>query len=204
MSVSVLLIVSTHHICRVSLWCSLIRCRSVTRALCHFLSSLIRVALIWRGGSTVKSIYHYLLLLFERLSTPFWYYCWCPSWTVWSILWSRNVAWTSRKCTQTEDTSQQPPIQKKTKNIFLFFYHFFCHFCWMTRPLKRMTVGMVLASIAFICAAVVQLEIDVSRTVFYNVPTTQLSWFDVKFMLLLCFSRKLCQPSRPPQRLSWD
>uniref|UniRef100_A0A8C4F2F7 Solute carrier family 15 member 1a n=1 Tax=Dicentrarchus labrax TaxID=13489 RepID=A0A8C4F2F7_DICLA len=30
-------------------------------------------------------------------------------------------------------------------------------------PLKRMTVGMLLAAIAFICAAVVQIEIDVSR-----------------------------------------
>lgn len=95
------------------------------------------------------------------------------------------------------------PYKRKPK-YFLVFLPFFCHFCCMTRPLKRMTVGMVLASIAFICAALVQLEIDVSRTVFYSVPTTWLSWFDVKFMLLLCFSRKLCQPSRPPQRLSWD
>lgn len=35
-----------------------------------------------------------------------------------------------------------------------------------------MTVGMVLAAIAFICAALVQLEIDVSINVVYN---TQLS-----------------------------
>ena len=35
--------------------------------------------------------------------------------------------------------------------------------CWLNRPLKRMTVGMVLAAIAFVCAALVQLEIDVSK-----------------------------------------
>lgn len=32
-----------------------------------------------------------------------------------------------------------------------------------------MTVGMVLAAIAFICAALVQLEIDVSRKVIYYI-----------------------------------
>lgn len=97
------------------------------------------------------------------------------------------------------------PYKRKPKTFFCLFTIFLpFSSCCMTRPLKRMTVGMVLASIAFICAALVQLEIDVSRTVFYSVPTTQLSWFDAKFMLLLCFSRKLCQPSRPPHRLSWD
>ncbi len=34
---------------------------------------------------------------------------------------------------------------------------------YFNRPLKRMTVGMVLAAIAFVCAALVQIEIDVSR-----------------------------------------
>lgn len=36
-------------------------------------------------------------------------------------------------------------------------------FFWLNRPLKRMTVGMILAAIAFVCAALVQLQIDVSR-----------------------------------------
>uniref|UniRef100_H3D8Z8 Solute carrier family 15 member 1 n=1 Tax=Tetraodon nigroviridis TaxID=99883 RepID=H3D8Z8_TETNG len=41
-------------------------------------------------------------------------------------------------------------------------------------PLKRMTVGMVLAAIAFICAALVQLEIDKTLPVFPSSSETQL------------------------------
>lgn len=36
------------------------------------------------------------------------------------------------------------------------------HFVCFRSPLKRMTVGMLLASVAFVAAALVQLEIDVS------------------------------------------
>lgn len=66
-----------------------------------------------------------------------------------------------------------PPTVLKENKIFSFFF-FFYHFmpfpsCCMTRPLKRMTVGMVLAAIAFICAALVQLEIDVSRKVIHYI-----------------------------------
>lgn len=99
------LIASSHNFCRVSSWYSPTRCRSVTRTLPYFFFA-----------RTVQSIYHhYSSHLFERLSTPSWYWRWCPSWTVWSILWSRNVAWTSRKrsWTQTEDTLQPTPIVQK-------------------------------------------------------------------------------------------
>ncbi|XP_068602845.1 solute carrier family 15 member 1 [Brachionichthys hirsutus] len=41
-------------------------------------------------------------------------------------------------------------------------------------PLRRMTVGMILASIAFVCAALVQLEIDKTLPVFPSASQTQL------------------------------
>lgn len=56
----------------------------------------------------------------------------------------------------------------------------------MSRPLKRMTVGMVLAAIAFVCAALVQLEIDVSRKAIYLHTAQPRSTFEVKYMLF-CF-----------------
>ena len=40
---------------------------------------------------------HCAMYVFKRLSTPSWSWLWCPSWTVPSTLWSKNVAWTSRK-----------------------------------------------------------------------------------------------------------
>lgn len=61
-----------------------------------------------------------------------------------------------------------------------------------------MTVGMVLAAIAFICAALVQLEIDVSWNVISYIQSPQ----DLMLNVVLFFSRKLCQSSHHPQRLS--
>lgn len=38
--------------------------------------------------------------------------------------------------------------------------------CDCDRPLKRMTVGMLLAALAFVAAALVQMQIDVSARVY--------------------------------------
>uniref|UniRef100_A0A3B4T8L5 Solute carrier family 15 member 1 n=1 Tax=Seriola dumerili TaxID=41447 RepID=A0A3B4T8L5_SERDU len=64
-------------------------------------------------------------------------------------------------------------------------------------PLKRMTVGMLLAAIAFVCAALVQIEIDVSRKqLLYLFISSSHFYF---FFLNLIF-RKHCPPSHQHPR----
>lgn len=84
--------------------------------------------------------------------------------------------------------------------------------CRFNRPLKRMTVGMVLAAIAFVCAALVQLQLDVSRHKhkFVVVELKKNSRIYLRNKILtrhLNFSctelyRKHCQISHRPPKLS--
>uniref|UniRef100_A0A8C4F6K7 Solute carrier family 15 member 1a n=1 Tax=Dicentrarchus labrax TaxID=13489 RepID=A0A8C4F6K7_DICLA len=64
-------------------------------------------------------------------------------------------------------------------------------------PLKRMTVGMLLAAIAFICAAVVQIEIDVSRKQLLCLYTLKYYYYYIclyywLFLNVLFFSIRTC------------
>lgn len=86
--------------------------------------------------------------------------------------------------------SARRPRTHSTLQESLFFYYYFYHFlpcswCCMSRPLKRMTVGMVLAAIAFICAALVQLEIDVSRNVISYIQPPHCSAENISLSMFL-------------------
>lgn len=65
-------------------------------------------------------------------------------------------------------------------------------------PLKKMVVGMLLASVAFVIAAFVQMEIDVS-TALAAAPTRTLAQ-TLRLDLHRVVSRKRCQTSRRPRR----
>ncbi|XP_010771863.1 solute carrier family 15 member 1 [Notothenia coriiceps] len=53
-------------------------------------------------------------------------------------------------------------------------------------PLKRMTVGMVMAAIAFVCAAVVQLQIDITYPIFPSASESQLKLMNMGSTPVTC------------------
>lgn len=75
------------------------------------------------------------------------------------------------------------------------------------RPLKRMTVGMFLAALAFVCAGLVQLEIDVRKKkkknggVYFPMWWTAPEWDRSSCPLSF---RKPFPRSRQPPRVSWN
>lgn len=69
------------------------------------------------------------------------------------------------------------------------------YFVCFRSPLKRMTVGMLLASVAFVAAALVQLEIDV-RTAIAAASTQMLNPHSVSLECHHVFSRKRCRISQ--------
>uniref|UniRef100_A0A668A043 Solute carrier family 15 member 1 n=1 Tax=Myripristis murdjan TaxID=586833 RepID=A0A668A043_9TELE len=101
----------------------------------------------------------------------------------WTLFDQKGSRWTLQATTMDGNFGalvvQPDQMQVSTKNITVFM---FTHLeqtsnsptCWFYRPLKRMTVGMFLAAMAFVCAALVQIEIDKTLPTFPSGSESQL------------------------------
>lgn len=84
---------------------------------------------------------------------PCWLWLWCRSWTLQFTHLSKSAILTSRKYWATYWSC----ICDCDTTCYVIVW-----FNVISRPLRRMTVGMLLAALAFVAAALLQIQIDVS------------------------------------------